>query len=316
MKQIPGIHHVTAIAGDPQQNLDFYSGLLGLRLVKMTVNFDDPATYHFYFGDYEGRPGTLLTFFPWPRAPRGRHGTGQATAVSLSIPEHAMAYWIERLKSRGLPIDGPKRRFDEETIAFQDPDGLRLELVASAADARAGWPEGPAPAAHAIRGVHSVTLSEEEHQETASLVAGTLGFRRTKVSGNRIRYETGDGGPGAIVDVEAVPGLAPGRVAVGTVHHVAWRTPTDAGQAAWRTDLAGREIDVTPIIDRRYFHSIYFREPGGVLFEIATDAPGFAVDEPLAELGERLVLPAWLEPRREDLVMHLPPVRAQLARGA
>jgi catechol 2,3-dioxygenase-like lactoylglutathione lyase family enzyme len=307
MKQILGIHHITAIAGDPRQNLDFYGDLLGLHLVKRTVNFDDPATYHFYFGDREAHPGTLLTFFLWPGAPRGRHGAGQATGVSFSIPEGAMGYWMERLKAAKLAIDGSRKRFGEETISFHDHDGLPLELVANP-DARPGWVEGPVPAEHAIRGIHGVTLSVEVHEKTAAVLADLLGFRATKERGNRFRYEAGRGGAGAVVDVEWVPGLTQGEVAVGTVHHVAWRTPDAVEQREWRREIAARGLRVTPVVDRTYFRSIYFREPGGVLFEIATDGPGFAVDEPAEELGTRLVLPPWLEPRRRDLEMRLPPL--------
>lgn len=316
MKQILGIHHITAIAGDPRQNLDFYSNLLGLRLVKRTVNFDDPATYHFYFGDREANPGTLLTFFPWPEAPRGRHGAGQATGVAFSIPEGAMGYWMERLKAANLAVDGPQKRFGEETISFHDHDGLPLELVANA-DARPGWLEGPVPGEHAIRGIYGVTLSVEVLGKTATVLASALGFRPTKESANRFRYEAGGGGAGTVVDVEWVPGLTQGEVSVGTVHHVALRTPNEAEQGEWRRDLSVRGLRVTPVIDREYFRSIYFREPGGVLLEIATDGPGFAVDEPAEELGKRLVLPAWLEPRRRDLEMRLPPLdRPQFVRQA
>ncbi|MGC9971026.1 MAG: ring-cleaving dioxygenase [Bryobacteraceae bacterium] len=309
MKQILGIHHITAIAGDPRQNLDFYGDLLGLRLVKRTVNFDDPATYHFYFGDREAHPGTFLTFFPWPGAPRGRHGAGQATAVSFSIPEGAMGYWMERLKAAKLAIHGPQKRFGEETISFHDHDGLPLELVANP-DVRPGSAEGPVPAEHAIRGIHGVTLSVEVLEKTATVLSGVLSFRPTKECANRFRYEAGSGGAGAVADVEWVPGLTHGEVAVGTVHHVAWRTPNEAEQREWRREIAARRLRVTPVVDRKYFRSIYFREPGGVLFEIATDGPGFAVDEPAEELGTRLVLPPWLEPRRRDLEVRLPPLDA------
>ena len=305
MKQLLGIHHITALAGDPQQNLDFYSGLLGLRLVKRTVNFDDPATYHFYFGDWEAHPGTLLTFFPWPGGPRGRHGAGQATAVSFSIPEGAMEYWMKRLKRAKQAIDGPQKRFGEETISFRDRDGLPLELVANA-DARPGWLGGPVPPEHSIRGIYGVTLSVEVLEKTATVLAGTLGFRPTQECGNRFRYEVGSGGAGAVVDLEWVSGLARGELAAGTVHHVAWRTPDQGEQREWRREIAARGLRVTPAADRNYFHSIYFREPGGMLFEIATDGPGFAVDEPVEELGTRLALPKWLEPRRRDLEMRLP----------
>lgn len=305
-KQILGIHHVTAIAGQPQQNLDFYTEFLGLRLVKLTVNFDDPETYHFYFGDGEGRPGSILTFFPWPGAPNGRQGTGQLTVTSFSIPEGALEYWIHRLKAYRVDLAGSSPRFEEQVLQFRDPDGLRLELVAHAApEARSPWDGGPVPAAHAIRGFHSVTLSEANHERTAPLLTGTLGFHLVAQAGDRFRYQAG----ASFVDVLHSPHLPPGRVAVGTVHHIAWRTPDEAAQHAWREEIATLGLNVTGIVDRKYFRSIYFREPGGVLFEIATDPPGFTVDESLDELGTRLALPPWLEPRRTELARRLPPLR-------
>jgi glyoxalase family protein len=316
MGQIAGIHHVTAIAGEPQQNLEFYRGVLGLRLVKLTVNYDDPGTYHLYFGDGEGNPGTILTFFPWPGAPRGRRGMGQATTVSFSIPEGAMGYWVERLRAANVAVEGPRKRFGQETVWFGDPDGLPLALVAGS-DSRTGWTGGAVDGECAIRGLHSVTLSEAGYERTAALLTGTLGFRPKGEDGNRARWETGAGGPGAAVDIESVPAEGPGRVAAGTIHHVAFRAATYDEQTAWRSELADAGLNVTPVIDRKYFRSIYFREPGGVLFEIATDPPGFAVDETVPELGTRLVLPRWLEPEREALEKRLPPLcLKERARGA
>ena len=312
-RQILGIHHVTAIADDPQENLDFYIEALGLRLVKLTVNFDDPGTYHFYFGGGEGRPGTLLTFFPWPGAPQGRRGTGQATRVAFSIPERALNFWTERMQARGITVEGPERRFGEDALVMRDRHGLELALVATA-DAREPWPGGPVAAEHAIRGLHGVTLAEEGLERTAALLE-TLGFRLLEERGSRLRFAAGSGGPGAFVDVEVAPDLRPGRVAVGSVHHVAWRTAGDAEQREWHRRIAALGYNVTPIIDRRYFRSIYFREPGGVLFEIATDGPGFTVDEPAARLGSALMLPPALEPRRKELEMHLPAVTIPGAAG-
>ena len=309
-KQIPGIHHITALAGDPQRNLEFYVGVLGQRLVKLTVNFDDPGTYHLYYGDETGRPGTILTFFPWPGAPRGRRGTGQLTTISFSIPERAMGYWAERLNAHGIATEEPIRRFDEEALTFYDPDGLQLELVAHAgAEERSGWENGPVPYEHAIRGFHGLTLSEESHERTTSLISGSLGFRPVSEAGNRFRYEVGSGSSRALVDVLHVPDAPRGLVAVGTVHHVAWRTPNDEEQLAWRDELDALGYDVTPVMDRQYFHSIYFREPGGVLFEIATDPPGFTLDETPETLGTRLMLPPWLEPARARIEQALPPLR-------
>jgi glyoxalase family protein len=308
--EILGLHHVTAIAGEPQQNLDFYAGFLGLRLVKLTVNYDDPETYHLYFGDDLGHPGTILTFFPWPGAPKGRKGSGQLVTTSFSIPEGSVAYWAERLEKYGVKFTAPTGRFQEEVISFSDPDGLDLELVAHPqTKARNGWDRGPVPKEHAIQGFFGVTLSEEGYERTASLLTKTLGFSLLKEEGNRFRYQAGKGGPGALVDVLCQPDAPPGVVSVGTVHHLAWRTPTDKQQKEWREELVRAGLNVTPIIDRTYFHSIYFREPGGVLFEIATDPPGFAVDEPAQELGTKLVLPARLEPFRAELSKVLPPVK-------
>jgi len=308
-QKILGIHHVTAIAGDPQQNVDFYAGLLGLRLVKLTVNFDDPGTYHLYYGDEEGHPGTILTFFPWPGARRGRIGTGQVTVTSFSIPEGSLGYWTGRFKDHGIKFEGPVKRFDEEAIVFSDPDGLQLELVATpGAEARSPWRGGPVPAEHTTRGFHSVTISEEGYERTASLLTETLGFRLGREAGNRFRYELRPGDPGTRVDVLCSPDAPRGIVAAGTVHHIAWRTPDGVQQEAWRRQIAGLGHNVTPVLDRQYFRSIYFREPGGVLFEIATDPPGFSIDEPLGQLGTHLKLPPWLEPMRPQIESILPPL--------
>ncbi|MGE5644453.1 MAG: ring-cleaving dioxygenase [Acidobacteriota bacterium] len=314
-KSIPGIHHVTAIAGDPQRNLDFYAGVLGLRLVKLTVNFDDPGTYHFYYGDAQGHPGSILTFFPWPGAQKGRAGAGQVRTTAFSIPVHSGDYWAGRLREHGAVIE-EHARFGARVLKFADPDGLKLELIAGQ-DSREGWEGGPVPAGQAIRGLYGVTLSEEGYERTAKLLVETMGFRQTNEEGNRFRFETGAGGPGATVDVECSPDLGPGRVAVGSVHHVAWRTPGREDQAAWHDEIAKAGLNVTPVIDRRYFESIYYREPGGVLFEIATDPPGFAIDEPQERLGSQLMLPPWLEPHRAKLEHALPRLRLPaLAKGA
>jgi len=314
---IPGIHHVTAIAGDPQANIDFYTGILGLRLVKLTVNFDDPTTYHLYYGDGQGHPGTILTFFPWPKAMRGRIGTGQVTVTSFAVPGGSLNFWEEYLQQRRVDCKREQHPLGEEVLALTDPDGLRLELVSTPhADPGRIWERGAVPPEFAIRGFHHVTLTEEGYERTAELLTGTMRFRLTGSKGNRFRYATSSDSPsqaGTIVDVVCTPAGRPGLVSVGTVHHVAWRAPTDEQQAQWRKAL--RDYNVTPIIDRKYFHSIYFREPGGVLFEIATDPPGFAIDEPAEELGSHLVLPAWLEPHRAELEDVLPKVRLPRAKG-
>jgi glyoxalase family protein len=304
---ILGVHHVTAITSDPQRNVDFYTGVLGLRLVKLTVNFDDPRSYHLYYGDEVGHPGTIMTFFAWLGVPKGRHGTGQVTVTSFSVPQASLDYWIERLIQQGISYKGPTSRFDETILSLQDPDGLALELVAHPqAHHRPAWKEGPVPAEHAIRGIHTVTLLEDGYERTARLLTETLGFHPRSSENNVFRYEVGEGGPGAYIDVRCAPGLRRGLVAAGTVHHMAWRTPDDEQQQAWRRTLAGLDLNITPVMDRKYFHSIYFREPGGILFEIATDPPGFTVDEPVEQLGTHLELPPWLEQDRSELEQVLP----------
>jgi glyoxalase family protein len=309
-KQILGIHHITAIAGDPQTNLDFYAGVLGLRLVKLTVNFDDTGTYHLYYGDGVGHPGTILTFFPWPHAPRGRHGTGQVSELAFAIPAGAVDFWTARLAERRVAFKGPFDRFGERVISFSDPDGLGIELIAAKAtrDDRA-YQAGPVPLEFAVRGFHSATLTQADFRETAALLTDTMGFKLVAQDGYRFRYAVDSGETAALVDVLHAPHERQGRVLVGTVHHIAWRTADDEEQLRWLTELTRLNYGVSPVMDRKYFHSIYYREPGGILFEIATDPPGFSVDEALEELGSKLVLPRWLEPERTSLEAVLPQLR-------
>lgn len=308
-KQILGIHHVTAIAGNPQTNLDFYAGLLGLRLVKLTVNFDDPTTYHLYYGDGAGHPGTILTFFPWPSAPKGRRGAGQVSETAFAIPQGAMSFWTERLTAHGVAFEGPFNRFDEKVVAFSDPDGMRVELVETLLvnDTHA-YGEGPIPLQFAIRGFHSATLLEADGRPTGKLLTDTMGFKLVAQDGNRSRYAADSTESARLVDVIHAPEERHGRVLVGSVHHIAWRTPDDKQQEKWLDALLKLNYGVSPVMDRKYFHSIYYREPGNILFEIATDPPGFAVDEAADKLGSQLVLPAWLEPERERLQAVLPPL--------
>jgi glyoxalase family protein len=313
-KQLLGIHHITAIAGEPQENLDFYAGLLGLRLVKLTINFDDPGTYHLYYGDGIGHPGTILTFFPWPKAPRGRKGTGQVTATSFAVPKDSIRYWVARLDEHRIAHGGASERFGEQVLSFSDPDGLGVELIATASiRAERAYADGPVPAEYAIHGFHSATLTEAGYERTAALLSDTMGFRLIEQEGNRFRYAANAGEAGAIADLVCAPEERPGRVAVGAVHHIAWRTVDDQQQDGWQKELARLGYDVTPMIDRKYFHSIYYREPGGILFEIATDPPGFAVDEAPEELGSKLQLPPWLESTRQELLAILPPLRLPAA---
>ncbi|MCU0619155.1 MAG: ring-cleaving dioxygenase [Gemmatimonadaceae bacterium] len=307
-----GLHHVTAIAGEPQRNVDFYVGLLGLRLVKRTVNFDDPGTWHLYYGDASGRPGSLLTFFPWPRARRGRPGLGQVAVTQLAIPTGALGFWLARLATAGVRFEGPVTRFDgERVVAFPDPDGMLLELVATdAAAALPGW-GGTVDEGVSIRGLHAATLWVGEAEPTVRVLVDRLGHREIARHERTIRLASGDGAPGTLVDVRAIPGFLPGMGGAGTVHHVAFRAGTDPEAYALRDAVIDAGLGITEQRDRHYFRSFYFREPGHVLFELATDAPGFAVDEPLATLGETLRLPPHFEPMRAQLeatlpVFHLP----------
>ena len=312
-----GIHHITAIAGEPQRNLDFYAGTLGLRLVKLTVNYDDVATYHLYFGDEVGQPGSLLTFFPWPHGRPGRKGTGQAGTVSLAIPSASLGFWIKRLLSRGIRYDGPARRFDDQVLSFSDPDGLLLELVASPRAAGIpSWEEGPVGPEHAVRGLHGTTLWEDGDTGTADLLINTLGFEAAGQQGGLIRLQSPGPGLGSVVYLRQARGFWGGADGVGTVHHIAFRAVSDQAQLEKRAEIEAKGIEITPVIDRKYFRSVYFREPGGVLFEIATDAPGFTVDEPAEGLGERLMLPPGYEARRRQIEDALPGIRLPQARGA
>jgi glyoxalase family protein len=320
---IPGLHHVTAIASDPQQNLDFYTQVLGLRFVKRTVNFDDPGTYHFYFGDDSGSPGTILTFFPWPNASRGVTGLGEVTRTAFSVPLSSLDYWMQRLADNGVLVERTGRRFEEEVLTLADPDGMRIEIVGHAGAAAANAPRFASVAPeHSIRGFFGVTLFEESAEKTAAILK-VMGFDKVGEEGNRLRFAAEGTALGNHIDliIDAKGGY--GRFGAGSVHHIAFRARDDAAQREWR-EVIEKHLEVTPILDRTYFHSIYFREPGGVLFELATDPPGFAFDEPIEALGEELRIPQWLEPRRAviekrlaplTLRKALPPIELQTAAG-
>lgn len=319
-KGVFGIHHVTAITGNPQRNMKFYVDNLGLRLVKLTVNQDDPTSYHLYYGDELGRPGTILTFFNWPNIPEGHRGTSEVAATSFLIPEDSISYWTNRFKNKQIQFRGPDNRFEnEQVISFNDPDGLELELVAHKSSMEREtkvWKEGPIPVEHAIRGFYSVTLSERGYEYTASVLTDELGFVPTHKDGSRFRYEIPsrasagkeDIGGASIVDVMCLPYTQQANIGIGSVHHVAYRTPSDKQQLVLRQSIVNAGLNATPVIDRFYFHSVYFQEPGGILFEIATNPPGFTIDEKAEELGSRLVLPPWLEPDRKSLEKILPKV--------
>jgi glyoxalase family protein len=303
-----GIHHVTAIAGPARRNLSFYRDTLGLRLVKKTVNFDDPGTYHFYYGDETGSPGAILTFFPWEHAAPGRHGVGEAQETVFRIPAGALGFWMHRFVERGVAHDAPVRRFGETVLAFRDPDGMRLALVGVAgAELEPAGAGGGVPAEAAIRGFHSVSLLLDDVAATGAILSDVLGFREEGREDSLVRYRAAGTAMGGVVDLRAAGGFLPPRPGAGSVHHVAFRAADDAAEAEMVRKLAENHgIRATEQKDRNYFRSVYFREPGRVLFEIATDIPGFAVDEPVATLGDALKLPAFLEPRRDAIAAALP----------
>jgi glyoxalase family protein len=303
-----GIHHITAIATEPQRNLDFYTQVLGLRLIKQTINFDDPGSYHFYFGDRTGRPGTIITFFPWPGARRGTRGTGQVTAIGFAVAARSLDYWKERLKSEGLVVEGENRRFDEQLLRFLDPDGLLIELIASDCldDVDLDF-ESNVPGEFALRGFHAPTLEVQETSATEELLV-TFGFNLIEEEGRRRRFALEKGSTSTRVDLAESPDAQFGNISAGTVHHIAFRCANEEEQLHWREKLVDLGLQVTPVIDRHYFHSIYFREPGDILFEIATDGPGFTIDEPADQLGSGLKLPKRLEPQRKWIEQALPAI--------
>ena len=304
---ILGIHHITAISGDPQQNLNFYSGILGLRLVKKTINFDAPDVYHFYFGDALGRPGTVFTTFPFVGARRGKKGVGELTYTAFSIAITSLDFWEDRLKRFGIPVSDRLTRFGQSILRFEDQDGMGIELVANAADPREGWTYGGIPLEHSIKGFYGATLNLRSKEPTERLLVESMNYHLHDQEGNRFRYGI-DGKPGEWVDIVVDPNGQRGVQSAGTVHHLAFRTNTTATQLEMQQRLLRQGYGVTEVRDRNYFLSIYFREPGGVLFEIATDVPGFAIDEDEAHLGELLKLPDWAEKSRVQIESSLKPV--------
>jgi glyoxalase family protein len=305
---ITGLHHVTALAADAQKNVDFYAGLLGTRLVKKTINFDAPDVYHLYYGDEVGNPGTIITFFPYRGLVRGRQGKGQLTATAFAIGPQSLGYWMERLQKFGIAYQPPQERFNEAFIYLEDPDGLGLELVATAQDTRPGFSYGQIPEQHAIKGFHSVTLSQEGYEKTGGLLTTWMNHQLVAEQGNRFRYNASSQ-PGNFVDVVCEPQRMRGLAGAGTVHHLAFATQNDASITQIQEQLARQGMQVTPVLDRQYFHSIYFREPGGVLFEVATSDIGFTYDEPKAHLGEALQLPPWEQENRTAISSGLQPIQ-------
>jgi glyoxalase family protein len=302
---VKGIHHITAVAGDPGRNYDFYTGVMGLRLVKKTVNFDDPSVYHLYYGNEAGEPGTILTFFPWEHLQSGKPDQGQAVAVAFSVPAGSKEFWLEHLKEEEINIEEPFTRFDKEIIGLQDPDGLHLEIVLDPkAGEIEGWNGGPIPGKHAIRGIHGATLAEQNYADTGRLLEEDLGFKLTNKLENRYLYKS-DARFGSVIEVIDQFDLD-GRPGRGTVHHIAFRCEDEQEQQSIRQKLLNKGYYLTEVKDRQYFKSVYFHEPGGILFEIATDPPGFTDDESLKELGRSLKLPEWLESQRYNIERELP----------
>ena len=307
MKSVTGIHHVTCISGDAQENLDFYSGTLGMRMVKRSVNQDSPDTYHLFYADGEGHPGADLTFFPWPKMPRGTPGIGLCMEVALAVPAGTLGFWQERLAQSRARVRPLETRFGERLLPFTDPHGLEVALVETS-DPRefAPWEDSPVGAAEQIRGLHAVRLWERDVESTGDFLMQTLGFRAAGEEKGWHRYAIGSGASGAHLDVKALPDERRGQWGVGSVHHVAWRVPDDETELEVRERVAKAGRRPTEVIDRFWFKSVYFLEPGGVLFELATDGPGFTADEDMATLGEKLVLPPWLEPARAEIEAGLP----------
>lgn len=310
MERINGVHHITAISGPAQENLDFYAGILGMRLVKKSVNQDDPGTYHLFYADADGTPGTDLTFFPWAQMAPPRMGHGLATEVSLEIPAGSLEYWASRLEQYGTRPDAIESRFGDRVLPLVDPHGLRLALVESGrgvARPFTPWEGGPVPGERQVRGLYGAQVWERDAAETGAFLTGTLGFTSLASADGVTRY--GFDGVAGVLDVRQTADARRGAWGVGSVHHLAWRVDDETHQLAMREQIAAAGSAPTPVIDRFWFQSVYFKEPGGVLFELATDGPGFAVDEDPAHLGEALVLPPWLEQARGRIEAVLPPLR-------
>lgn len=306
-ERILGLHHITAIADSAKSNLDFYTKVLGLRLLKKTVNFDDPGTYHLYYGDEVGSPGTILTFFPYEGSRRGRVGTGMASHIGYSVPEGSFDFWIKRLEEHNVTFSQPAEKFGEQYIALQDPDGLQLELVIPKnGDTRQPWETDEVKANVATRGFHSVTLTLRNVKQTAEVLTELLGYKLLEQNGKHHRYITDAVDNAAIIDLIEEPTANRGDGGAGTNHHIAFRVKDEETLMKFREKIASRGLNITDKIDRNYFYSLYFREPGGVLFEIATDNPGFAIDEPVDKLGSSLLLPPQYEAHRARIEAVLP----------
>ncbi|MDB5026050.1 MAG: ring-cleaving dioxygenase [Mucilaginibacter sp.] len=304
---IKGIHHITAIAGNAKKNYDFYTRVLGLRLVKKTVNFDDPHTYHFYYGDKVGTPGTILTFFPWEGITPGRRGARQVTEIGYSVPENSLDFWLKRFEDNHVTYNKPSEKFGEQYLSFVDPDGLKIELtVPENPDNRAPWTTKEVGLANATRGFHHITITSNKIEATAKILTDVFGYKLLAQYVNRYRFITNAVDQAAIVDLVEVPSEIAGHVAGGSVHHVAFRVENEAILMHYRDKIVNMGLTITEKIDRNYFYSLYFREPGGVLFELATENPGFATDETVEQLGSGLKLPSQYESIRGDIEQSLP----------
>lgn len=311
-KHIHGIHHITALAGEPQKNIDFYTGILGLRFVKKTVNFDAPEVYHFYYGNQNGEPGSILTFFPYEGIQRGRHGKGMLNTTAFSVPYSSLQFWEKRLKKFNIDYKDPQERFNNEVVFyFEDPDGLGLELVFNDKDLREGFTYGHIPLEHSIKGFYNAEIWEEGYERTAGLLTEQMDHKLLFEKGNRFRFAASDK-PGSYIDILCSPDSLRGLSGGGTIHHIAFSTPDDQTQLKVREKISKRMLNPTPVIDRQYFKSVYFREPGGVLFEIATAEPGFAIDEKIENLGESLKLPPQYEKYRDEIQKVIKPVNLNL----
>ncbi|WP_391557004.1 ring-cleaving dioxygenase [Robertmurraya sp.] len=312
MLKTVGIHHITAMVNDAQRNIDFYAGVLGLRLVKKTINFDRPEVYHLYFGNDSGQPGTVITFFPWAHQLKGRIGTGQVGVTSYIVPENSFSFWEDRLQSYGVRFVKTKR-FRDTYLSFQDPDGLEIELVQRPNGPRNEWNVNGIGAEVAIKGFGGAILLSAKPHKTADVLENVLGLTCIGQEENYLRFQS-EGELGNTIDIKLSPSVR-GLMGAGTVHHLAWRARDEKEHQKWRELLVEKDYYPTDILDRNYFQALYFHEEGGILFEIATDPPGFTVDEPQIELGKKLMLPSWLESKREELENTLPPVEVRVLKG-
>jgi len=311
-KAINGIHHITVMASDPQANYDFYAQTLGMRFIKKTVNFDAPDVYHLYYADEVGTPGTVLTFFPFPNSRRGKRGTGEINSISFSVPSNSLHYWMNRFAELAISFDGPKSKFGYEYISLLDPDGMKIEITAdSNSDSMMGWFNSEIPAEHSIRKFFGSTFYLSDSKSTVELLAGIMGAEFVSEENKIKRYSFGKAQSMSFVDIFEDAKMPRAIGGAGTVHHIAWRTANDEEQDNWRKKVSRHGLFPTEMVDRNYFHSIYFREPGGILFEIATDSPGFMVDESYENLGTELKLPEWHEPKRKLIEQILIPLKTK-----